>query len=181
MGLTAPPGGEGSVSNLPVAKVGNASKARISMNRGAFRTAQRLLRSEDEVKEIMKIDPLPEPMLDRREFTLAAILAMLSGVTITISGCGGGSSSPTTPNPTPPPPAAGDKSAAISANHGHTCTITAAQLTAGGDVTLQLTEGSGHTHSCSLTGAEVVQVRDNTRVSKESSSNSGHTHTVTFN
>jgi hypothetical protein len=128
----------------------------------------------------MKTDPLLEPMLDRREFTLAAILAMLSGVTITISGCGGGSS-PTTPNPTPPPPAAGDKSGSISANHGHTVTITAAQLTAGGDVTLQLTEGSGHTHSCSLTGAEVVQIRDNTRVSKESSSNSGHSHTVTFN
>jgi hypothetical protein len=129
----------------------------------------------------MKTDPLLEPMLDRREFTLAAILAMLSGVTITISGCGGGSS-PTTPNPTPTPaPAAGDKSGSISANHGHTVTITAAQLTAGGDVTLQLTEGSGHTHSCSLTGAEVVQIRDNTRVAKESSSNSGHSHTVTFN
>jgi len=151
------------------------------MIRGTSRAAQRLLMSVHRGEGIMKTDPLLEPMLDRREFTLAAILAMLSGVTITISGCGGGSSSPTTPNPTPPPPAAGDKSAAISANHGHTCTITAAQLTAGGDVTLQLTEGSGHTHSCSLTGAEVVQVRDNVRVSKESSSNSGHTHTVTFN
>ncbi len=28
--------------------------------------------------------------LDRREFTLAAVLAALSGVTITISACGGG-------------------------------------------------------------------------------------------
>ena len=33
-------------------------------------------------------------VLDRREFTLAAVLAMLSGVTITISACGGGGSSP---------------------------------------------------------------------------------------
>ena len=36
----------------------------------------------------MKTDPILGPMLDRREFTLAAILAMLSGVTITISACG---------------------------------------------------------------------------------------------
>ena len=130
----------------------------------------------------MKTNPLPEPVLDRREFTLAAILAILSGVTITISGCGGGSSSPSSPStPAPTPPAAGDKSGSISANHGHTVTITAAQLTAGGDVTLLLTEGSGHTHNASLTGGEVVQVRDNQRVAKESTSSSGHTHTVTFN
>jgi hypothetical protein len=129
----------------------------------------------------MKTNSLLEPMLDRREFTLAAILAMLSGVTITISGCGGGSSPTTSTPPTTQPPAAGDKTASISANHGHTATITGAQLTAGGDVTIQLTEGSGHTHSVGLTGAEVVQIRDNTRVAKESTSNSGHSHTVTFN
>jgi len=132
----------------------------------------------------VKTSTLPEPMLDRREFTLAAIIAMLSGVTITISGCGGGSSSPSSPSspaPTPTPAASGDKMGSISANHGHTVTITAAQLTAGGDVTLLLTEGSGHTHNVSLTGGEVVQVRDNQKVAKESTSNSGHSHTVTFN
>jgi hypothetical protein len=129
----------------------------------------------------MKTDPILDPMLDRREFTLAAILAMLSGVTITISGCGG-SSSPSTPTtPTTQPPATADKAGAISANHGHTVTITGAQLTAGGEVTLELTVGSGHTHSVSLTSAEVVQIRGNTKVAKESTNNSGHSHTVTFN
>lgn len=123
----------------------------------------------------MKTDPL----FDRREFTLAAVLAMLSGVTITISGCG--SSSPSTPSTTPTPPSSGDETGTISDNHGHTATITSAQLTAGGDLTVQLTEGSGHTHSVSLTGTEVVQIRGNQRVSKESSSNTGHTHTVAFN
>jgi len=128
----------------------------------------------------MKTDPILDPMLDRREFTLAAILAMLSGVTITISGCGSSSSSPSSPTTTQPP-AAGDKTGAISANHGHTVTITGAQLTAGGNVTLELTLGSGHTHSVSLTDVEVVQIRGNQRVSKESTTNSGHSHTVTFN
>jgi hypothetical protein len=90
--------------------------------------------------------------LGRREFTLAAALAALSGVTITISACGGGSSpsSPSTPGPTPAPtptPSSGDKAASISANHGHTAVITAAQLAAGSAVTLELTVGNGHTHT----------------------------------
>jgi len=128
----------------------------------------------------MKTDPILDPMLDRREFTLAAILAMLSGVTITISGCGSSSPTTSTPPTTQPPPTA-DKTATISANHGHTATITGAQLTAGGDLTVELTVGNGHTHTVGLTGAEVVQIRGNTRVAKESTTNSGHSHTVTFN
>jgi hypothetical protein len=128
------------------------------------------------------LDPMLRPALDRREFTLAAVLAMLSGVTITISGCGGSSSSPSTSTPpTTQPATTGDKTGTISANHGHTATITGAQLTAGGDLAVELTTGNGHTHSVSLTGAEVVQIRGNQRVSKESSSTAGHSHTVTFN
>jgi hypothetical protein len=129
----------------------------------------------------MKTDPILDPMLDRREFTLAAVLTMLSGVTITISGCGGSSSPSTSTPPTTQPSSTADKTGTISDNHGHTATITGAQLTAGGDLTVQLTTGNGHTHSVSLTGAEVVQIRGNQRVSKESSSTAGHSHTVTFN
>src|SRR2546425_2233487 len=128
----------------------------------------------------MKTDPLLGPMLDRRDFTLAAILTMLSGVTITISGCG--SSSPSTPTPTTTmPPATGDKVATISANHGHTATITGAQLTAGGAVSVELTPGNGHTHTVGLSAAEIASIAANQQVSKESTNNSGHSHTVTFN
>ena len=126
--------------------------------------------------------------LDRRTFTLEAVLAILSGVAITISSsaCGGGSSptTPSTPAPTPAPtptPAAGDKVGSISANHGHTATITGAQLTAGGAVNVELTPGNGHTHTLSLSGAEVASIAANQQVSKESTNNSGHMHTVTFN
>ena len=123
--------------------------------------------------------------LDRREFTLAAVLAALSGVTITVSACGGGGSSPSSPSqPAPAPtatPSAGDKSATISANHGHTARITGAQLAAGAGVTLQLTVGDGHTHSVTLNAAGVTQIAGGTRVSEESSNDTGHSHTVTFN
>jgi len=123
--------------------------------------------------------------LDRREFTLATVLAVLSGVTITISGCGGGGggggSSPTSPTAPTPAPSSGDKNGSISANHGHTCRITAAQLTAGAAVNLELTVGEGHTHSVNLTTAEVTQIAANQRVSKESSNDDAHTHVVSFN
>jgi hypothetical protein len=124
-------------------------------------------------------DRMKEPgTLDRREFTLAAALAALSGVAITISACG---SSPTTPSNPTPPLGPGDKAGSISANHGHTATITGAQLTAGAAVSLQLTVGNGHNHTVTLSAAEVTQIAGSTRVSKESSNDTGHSHTVSFN
>jgi len=114
---------------------------------------------------------------DRREFTVAAVLAALSGVTITISSCGGSD----TPTSNPTPPASGDKSGSISGNHGHTAVITAAQLTAGGAVSLDIMGQATHTHTVSLSAGEVTQISQGTQVAKTSTSNDGHAHTVTFN
>ena len=123
---------------------------------------------------------------DRREFTVAAVLAALSGVTITISSCGGSDSPTSNPTPTPTPnptptPASGDKSGSISGNHGHTAVITAAQLTAGGAVSLDIMGQATHTHTVSLSAAEVTQISQGTQVAKTSTTNDGHAHTVTFN
>ena len=121
-----------------------------------------------------------DPTLDRREFTRLSLLAMLSGVAITISGCGGGGgSSPATPmTPTD------GKEGSISANHGHRARITSAELAAGDQLTLSLGPSVGvqeHTHTLSLTTAEVVSIRDGARVAKASTNESAHDHTVTFN
>ncbi len=126
-------------------------------------------------------------MLDRRTFTLEAALAILSGVAITISsGCGGGSSptTPSTPAPTPAPtptPATGDKVGSISANHGHSAVITAAQLTAGGGVSLNIQGSASHNHVVDLSAAQIAAIAANQQVAKDSSNNDGHEHTVTFN
>ena len=126
-----------------------------------------------------------EKTLDRREFTLAAAMAALSGVAITISACGGGSSpTASTPPPTPtpaPPAAASDKTAVIGSNHGHAGTITAAQLTAGGVLSLNIQGTASHPHTVDLTAADISSVAASQRVSKESSSDDGHSHSVTFN
>lgn len=132
--------------------------------------------------------------LDRREFTLEGVLAALSGVVITISGCGGGGgggasySSPSAPSTPAPTPAVGssDKEGSISDNHGHSAVITAAQLVAGNAVLLDIRGAADHTHTVTL-NADAIQavqaggpvVTDST--STNSTSISSHLHTVTFN
>jgi phage tail tape-measure protein len=159
--------------------------------------------------------------LDRREFTLEAALAMLSGVAITISACGGGGPGPTnptgqgsptpapTPSPTPSPtpeatptpqatptpeatptPQAtpsptpsplSDKVGSISANHGHVARVTAAQQLAGGALQLDITGTASHPHTVQLSAGAIHDIAEGKRVSEDSSTNSGHNHTVTFN
>ncbi len=121
--------------------------------------------------------------IGRREFTREAVIAILSAATITIVDCGGGSSNPSpSPSPTPPPaPTPGDVAGAISANHGHTAVVTAAQITAANAVTLDIRGTADHPHSVDLSAAEVGQVGQGQTVSKVSSNNSSHMHTVTFN
>jgi hypothetical protein len=125
------------------------------------------------------IESVTKAGIDRREFTLRSLLAMLSGVTITVSGCGGGGGgSPTQPNPQP---SSGDKVANISFNHGHTAVIHAAELSAGGALTLDIRGQADHPHTVQLTAAEVASIAAGREVGKGSSEQDNHTHTVTFN
>ena len=121
--------------------------------------------------------------LTRREFTVESALAMLAGVTITISGCGGDDNNNATPAPTPTPPPATDKNATVSTDAGHThqAVVTAAQLTAGNAITVTLTGAATHTHTAALSQAELSQISAGTRVQKTSSVDNAHSHTVTFN
>lgn len=122
----------------------------------------------------------------RRKFSLAAALAILSGAAITISSAACGSDSPSGPNPAPTPtptptPGASDKTGNISGNHGHSAVITGAQITAANAIQLNIQGSATHPHSVSLSASEVVAIGANQQVSKESSSENGHSHTVTFN
>ena len=111
--------------------------------------------------------------LDRREFTLRSVVAMLGGAAITLSGCADG---PTQPSYT-------DTIGSLANNHGHTVVITGAQLAAGGGVSLEIQGTATHPHQVELTAADVVAIRDGRRVSKDStpSPSGSHAHTVTFN
>ncbi len=119
-------------------------------------------------------------VLSRREFTLEWALGMLAGVAITVSGCsdsatgpseGGGGGGGGTGNVT------GD----ISANHGHAVTVTAAQITAAGALSLDIRSQATHPHTVSLSASQVQAIGARQRVSVTSTTDDAHAHTVTFN
>jgi len=121
--------------------------------------------------------------ITRRDFTLQSILALLSGVTIIITDCGGDDSgSPTSPDGGG---SSGDAVGVVSANHGHTAVVTAAQLMAGNAVRLDIQGSADHPHTVDLSADEITQIRNRQRVSKTSSTGQqagqAHSHTVTFN
>ena len=132
-----------------------------------------------------------EKAVDRRQFTLASAMAILSGVAITITdaACGGSSYSPSSPtptptpvpSPTPTPSAGGDKVGQVSNNHGHIAKITGAELTAGGAISLNIQGDATHPHTVNLSAADMTAIAANQKVSKESSTDASHSHTVTFN
>jgi len=123
--------------------------------------------------------------LGRREFTSTALMALLAGVTVTVSGCS--SDSPMAPStPGGNGSSDGDRVGAVSDNHGHTATITGAQASAGQGFTLDIRGTSDHPHTVQITAAELSQIIGGQRVSKGSSSDQSnaygpHSHVVTFN
>jgi len=122
----------------------------------------------------------PSRVFSRREFTLASALAMLAGVVITISGCS--SSSPSAPTQGGGGGTnSGDVNGVVSANHGHIATVTAAQITAAGALSLNIMGNATHAHTVTLTASQVQQIGAKQQVAVTSTTDSGHDHTVTFN
>ena len=117
--------------------------------------------------------------ISRREFTLEWALAMLAGVAITVSGCG--SDSPSSPTQGGGGGTSTDVNGAVSANHGHAATITGAQITAAGALSLNITGAATHPHTVSLSATQVQQIGSRQQVSVISTTDEGHNHTVTFN
>jgi hypothetical protein len=120
--------------------------------------------------------------VDRREFTLRSALAILGGVTITISpGCGGGGGSTSGGSPTgATPPADRDTVGSISDNHGHRASITSAELARGSALMLNIRGEADHAHMVELTSADLVRIKSQETVAKECSAEGAHTHMVTF-
>jgi hypothetical protein len=119
--------------------------------------------------------------LTRREFSLEAALALLAGCVITISDTA--CSSSTSPTPTTAPPT--DITGSISANHGHSAQVTAAQITAANAVTLSIQGTAAHPHTLTLSQTDFTTLRNRQAVSRESSTDQSntfgnHSHTVTF-
>ncbi len=123
---------------------------------------------------------MDDKLLSRRQFTRESVLALLSGVVITVTGCGSDSGSPTTPS-TGGDGGNGGVDGTVSANHGHIATVTDAQVDAGNDVSLDIRGNADHTHTVNLTGAELTQIDNGEQVAVTTTNTQAHTHRVTFN
>jgi hypothetical protein len=117
------------------------------------------------------------PALSRRAFTLDAALAILAGCVITVTTACDDDDSPTTPT-TP----TADITGAISANHPapHRVTITAAQITAGAALDLDIRGDSDHPHRITVSQTDLQTLRNRQPVSVASTTDNFHSHTVTF-
>ncbi len=117
--------------------------------------------------------------LTRREFSLEAALAILAGCVITVSDIACGDSTPPT-TPTPPPGSSSDVNGSVSANHGHVATITGAQITAGSAIALNIQGTATHPHTVMVSQADLTSLKNRQAATLPSSTDSGHSHTVTF-
>ncbi len=68
----------------------------------------------------------------------------------------------------------------IGSNHGHTLTISTADVIAGTQKAYDITGTAGHTHTVTVTPAQFTQLMANQGV-QMTSTVGGHTHTVTVN
>jgi hypothetical protein len=83
----------------------------------------------------------------------------------------------------------GDVTGSVSDNHPlpHIVLITAAELSAGGALTLNIQGQAFHAHTLTLTGAQLMQIAAGCRTAQVSSQDphsngtGAHSHTVSFN
>jgi hypothetical protein len=125
------------------------------------------------------MDELKKSLWNRREFTNTTLMALLAGVTVTVSGCD--SDSPTAPTQTPAPPAGPNLNGAIGSNHGHTAVISQGQVNAGAGFTLDIRGTATHPHNVTISMGELAQIVAGQRVIKDSTVDDAHSHSVTFN
>ena len=113
--------------------------------------------------------------ISRRGFLGAALAAGSGASLLTVgSGCGsdddsgsGGSS-------------AKSCSSDITSNHGHTLSVSAADISAGQDKTYNIKGGSPHDHQVTVTAAHFSTLSGGGSVSVTSSTDAGHSHPVTI-
>lgn len=83
------------------------------------------------------------------------------------------------------PPAAGNclqngTTVAISSNHGHTMTVSKADVMAGVQKDYNIQGSSAHPHTVTVTAAMFAMLQQNMQVTVKSSTDNGHPHDVTI-
>lgn len=121
--------------------------------------------------------------MDRKTFIKKTIGALVVAIpAYSILSCSGSDDS----QPSSPPQgnstncASNGTSSSIGTNHGHTLTVSAADVSAGIEKTYDIQGGSPHAHSVTVTAEQFSSLQNNQQVSATSSNGGGHTHSVTI-
>ena len=124
--------------------------------------------------------------MDRKTFIRKTAAGLILGIpAITILGCSG-SDDGGDPNPNPNPPSQANclengtnSSVASSAGHSHSFTVPKEDVSAGVEKSYVLSNVNSHTHQVTITAAQFDTLKGNNSVTTTSTSDSGHTHSVT--
>lgn len=95
-----------------------------------------------------------------------------------LSGCGVETKSTTSTTSSSGACLSNGTSSSIDSNHGHTLTVSVADIQAGVDKSYSIAGTAGHDHTVTLTASHFTSLSQSTSVQVTSSLN-GHTHTVT--
>ncbi len=119
--------------------------------------------------------------MDRKTFIQKTAGAMLVAIpAYSLLGCSssddGGGETPT-PNGNADC-AANGTAVSIGSNHGHTLTVSKADVTAGTEKTYTIQGSSPHDHSVTLSSANFTSLQSNSSISVTSSNGDSHTHSV---
>lgn len=124
--------------------------------------------------------------MDRKTFIRKTTAGIILGLpAISILGCSGSDDGDPDPGPEPNPPTARDctengtlSTVATSAGHSHSLTIPKEDVVAGVEKTYDLSLVSDHRHQVTITAAQFQTLQANNSVNATSTSDSGHTHSV---
>jgi hypothetical protein len=115
-------------------------------------------------------------MMTRSQFLRS--LVGIAGLGAVVA-CGGGDESTDAPDAGARNCVAAGTSATIGTNHGHTLTVSAADVAAGVEKTFQIQGSSGHPHTVTITAEQFAMLQQSQSITVTSSSDAGHTHKVT--
>ena len=132
--------------------------------------------------------------MNRKEFLKTTSAGLLIGIpVVSLIGCSSSDDSAGPPdndddgpNPDPDPDPTANclqngTDTDISANHGHNLTVSKDDVAAGVEKTYTLSQASTdqHIHEITLTAANFTALKSNSDITVTSTTNSGHTHSVT--
>jgi hypothetical protein len=122
--------------------------------------------------------------MKRSEFIKQTLVLLVVGVPVSTftSGCYGGEDPPAPAiNSGPKDCLANGTSANISANHGHSLNVSKDDVQDGVQKTYSIEGGAGHDHEVTITSTQFSSLKNNQSIQVDSTSGSGHTHSVTVN